>query len=76
MTQAWTYIVSITALAAVLAIIANGITIQWEQDRAMQLIKAANLPARGAVPALCRELLTRNGVAAYRQAAWAGCVKS
>jgi len=38
------YIASITALAAVLAIIATGITTQWQREhRATQLVRLANL---------------------------------
>jgi hypothetical protein len=78
MMRAWTYIVSITALAAVLALVATGITMRWEQRRAINLVvKAASLPAmHRAVPALYREQLTLKRFAAHRQAAWTGCVKS
>ena len=76
MIRACIYIVSITALATVLAVIATGITMQWEQHRAMHLVvKAASLPPM-AVAALYRERLIRKGVAVHRQAAWTGCVKS
>jgi hypothetical protein len=38
------YIASITALAAVLAIIATGITAQWQREhRPTQLVRLANL---------------------------------
>jgi hypothetical protein len=43
MIRASIYIASITALAAVLAIIATGITMQWQREhRATQLVKLAN----------------------------------
>ena len=43
MMRASIYIASITALAAVLAIIATGITVQWQREhRATQLVKLAN----------------------------------
>jgi hypothetical protein len=42
MTRASIYIASITSLAAVLAIIATGITMQWQwEHRATQLVKLA-----------------------------------
>jgi hypothetical protein len=43
MIRASIHIASITALAAVLAIIATGITMQWQREhRATQLVKLAN----------------------------------
>ena len=45
MIRASIYVASITALAAVLAIIATGITAQWQREhRTTQLVKVANLP--------------------------------
>ncbi len=45
MIRASVYIASITALAAVLAIIATGITTHWQREhRATQLVQLANLP--------------------------------
>ena len=45
MIRASVYITSITALAAVLAIIATGITVQWRREhRATHLVQLANLP--------------------------------
>jgi hypothetical protein len=45
MRRASIYIASTIALAAVLAIIATGITTQWQQEhRTTQLVKIANLP--------------------------------
>jgi len=45
MIRASIYIASTIALAAVLAIIATGITTQWQQEhRTIQLVKIANLP--------------------------------
>ena len=76
MIRAWIYIVSTTALAAVLAVIATDITMQWERHRVINLVvMAASMPAM-AVPALYRERLTRKGAAAHRHTAWTGCVKS
>ncbi len=70
-------IVSITALAAVLAIIATGITAQWQRaHRTTQLVRAANLPATMAVPRLCQELLLARDSAANSQAAWTHCAMS
>ena len=43
MIRASIYIASITALAAVLAIVATGITMQWQREhRATQFVKLAN----------------------------------
>jgi hypothetical protein len=43
MIRASVFIASITALAAVLAIIATGITTQWQREhRATQVVKAAS----------------------------------
>ncbi len=70
-------IVSITALAAVLAIIATGVTAQWQRaHRTTQLVRAANLPATIAVPRLCHELLLARIGAVNGQAAWIRCAMS
>jgi hypothetical protein len=46
MIRASIYIASITALAAVLAVIATGITTQWQREhRPTQLVRVANLPS-------------------------------
>jgi hypothetical protein len=74
MVRASMYISSIALLAAVLAVIATAITMQWQQEhraRATQLAQAGNLAVRGA----CRELLTRDG-GSYLQLTWTGCIKS
>jgi|KBSSwiStaDraftv2_1062776.scaffolds.fasta_scaffold1699351_1 hypothetical protein len=67
---------SITGLAALLAIIATGITTQWQREHhPTQLVRSANLSATRTVPRLCQELLTRAGVV-IGHTAWARCAIS